>query len=174
MEDLPAYRIPSSWCLVFTFDNRILIQGFVDQKTEKEIQLKKFIFFWSKIAIYLPLGLHKGLPSYRRSLQPSKENIQHFKKLNLLTFYIFVYHFCPPVSGSTTLGRGTEDVNSYLEATNVYSNIHYNCVFKMYGNMPVGLLIENLNFIHSQIRNEILYPHTVKGGGGNANLTPTT
>jgi hypothetical protein len=32
-----------------------------------------------KIAIYLSLGLHKGGPSYRRSLQPSKENIQHFK-----------------------------------------------------------------------------------------------
>ncbi len=25
------------------------------------------------------LGLHKGRPSYSRSLQPSKENIQHFK-----------------------------------------------------------------------------------------------
>jgi hypothetical protein len=31
----------------------------------------KFIFFWSKIAIYLSLGLHKGRPSYRRSLHPS-------------------------------------------------------------------------------------------------------
>jgi hypothetical protein len=27
-----------------------------------------------------PLGLHKGHPSYRRNLQPSKENIQHFKR----------------------------------------------------------------------------------------------
>ncbi len=36
------------------------------------------IFFWSKTAIYLSLGLHKGRPCYRRSLQPSKENIQHF------------------------------------------------------------------------------------------------
>jgi len=33
-----------------------------------------FIFFSSK-----SLGLHKGRLSYRRSLQPSKENIQHFK-----------------------------------------------------------------------------------------------
>jgi hypothetical protein len=31
------------------------------------------------IAIYLSLGLHKGRPSYRRSLLPSKENIQHLK-----------------------------------------------------------------------------------------------
>jgi hypothetical protein len=27
-----------------------------------------------KTTIYLSLGLHKGFPSYRRSLQPSKEN----------------------------------------------------------------------------------------------------
>jgi hypothetical protein len=37
---------------------------------------KKFnIFFKSKIEIYLSLGLHKGCPSYRRSLQPFKEKI---------------------------------------------------------------------------------------------------
>jgi hypothetical protein len=48
--------------------------------------LKKFtavklflILFGSKIAIYLSLGFHKGHPSSRRSLQPTKENIQHFK-----------------------------------------------------------------------------------------------
>jgi hypothetical protein len=46
-----------------------------------------------KIAIYLSLGLHKGHPRYRRSLQPLKENSQHIKK-NLLTFSIFVGHFC--------------------------------------------------------------------------------
>jgi hypothetical protein len=32
-------------------------------------------FFGSKILIYLSLGHHKGRLSYRRSLQPSKENI---------------------------------------------------------------------------------------------------
>ena len=37
-------------------------------------------FFDKKIAIYLSLGLHKGRPSNRRSLQFSKENIQHFKR----------------------------------------------------------------------------------------------
>jgi hypothetical protein len=40
---------------------------------------EKIKFFVSKTTIYLSLGLHKGFPSYRRSLQPSKENIQHFK-----------------------------------------------------------------------------------------------
>jgi hypothetical protein len=38
------------------------------------------IFGVSKTTIYLFLGLHKLSPSYgRRRLQPSKENIKHFK-----------------------------------------------------------------------------------------------
>ncbi len=51
---------------------RIRIQGFDDQKLKK-IQLEKNLSFWSKIAIYLYLGLLKGRPSYRRSLQPKKK-----------------------------------------------------------------------------------------------------
>jgi hypothetical protein len=39
---------------------------------------KKHNFFDQKLPIYLSLGLHKGFPSYRRSLQPTKEDIQHF------------------------------------------------------------------------------------------------
>jgi hypothetical protein len=46
---------------------------------------------FSKIAIYLILGLHKGRPSYRRSLQPSKENIQHFKTFFLFLWVIFAF-----------------------------------------------------------------------------------
>ncbi len=42
-----------------------------------------------KIAIYLSLGLHKGRPSYKRNLQPSKENIQHFKTWKFFTFFNF-------------------------------------------------------------------------------------
>jgi hypothetical protein len=44
---------------------------------------KKFIFIGSKIAIYLSLGLHNVRPSNRKSLQLSKENMQHFKTLNI-------------------------------------------------------------------------------------------
>jgi hypothetical protein len=55
--------------------------------------LSKRYRFDQKIAIYLCL-------SYRRSLQPSKENIQHFKKLNLFTFSMFLGNICPPGSGS--------------------------------------------------------------------------
>jgi hypothetical protein len=59
----------------------IRIQGFNDQKMKKNYSRKFFfIFFLSKTAIYLSLGLlHKVCPSYRRSLQFSKEAIQHFK-----------------------------------------------------------------------------------------------
>ncbi len=65
--------------------------GFDDQKSGKKYNWIFFsFFFWSTIAIYLTLGLHKGRPSYRSRLQPSKENVQHFSG-----------------SGSTTLVRGT-------------------------------------------------------------------
>ncbi len=48
--------------------------------------MKKILFFWGKIVIYFSVGLHEGRPSYMRSLQPSKENMQHFKTINFLTF----------------------------------------------------------------------------------------
>jgi hypothetical protein len=72
-------------------------------KKRKKMIAKKNI---SSIAIYLSLGLYKGCPSYRRSLQSSKENIstaiQNMKFLHLL-FTFFVGNFCPPVSGSAFL-----------------------------------------------------------------------
>jgi hypothetical protein len=55
---------------------------------------QKLQFTWSKIAIYLSLGLHKGRPSYRH-LQPSKENIQHLKTCKFLTFLYFCWTFLP-------------------------------------------------------------------------------
>ncbi len=72
---------------------RIRIQGFNDQKLKKIHTRKKIGIFWSKFAIYLSLGLHKGHPSYRRSLQPSKKNIQHFKTWNLFTFFYLCRSF---------------------------------------------------------------------------------
>jgi hypothetical protein len=53
--------------------------GFDDLKLKKIPAEKIINFFLSKTTIYLSLGHHKGRPSYRRSLQPSKKNIQHFK-----------------------------------------------------------------------------------------------
>jgi hypothetical protein len=52
--------------------------GFHDQKIEK-ITAEKKIVKDKKTTVYLSLGLHKERPSYRRSLQISKEAIQHFK-----------------------------------------------------------------------------------------------
>jgi hypothetical protein len=50
------------------------------KKLKKKITAeKKLNFFGSKTTIYLSLGLHKGRPGYRRSLQPSTENIQYLK-----------------------------------------------------------------------------------------------
>ncbi len=51
-----------------------------EQKIEKNLAKKRKLSFLIKNFNYLSLGLHKRHPSYRGSLQPSKENIQHFKK----------------------------------------------------------------------------------------------
>jgi hypothetical protein len=57
----------------------IRIQGFNDQNLKKITAKKNLICFCSNTAIYLSLGLHKVCPGYRRSLQLTKEAIQHFK-----------------------------------------------------------------------------------------------
>jgi hypothetical protein len=71
-------------------------QGFYDQKLQKNLHTK-LIYFWLIIAIYLSLGLHKRRSSYSRSLQLSKENIQHFKTWNFCTrnFFQFLGSFLP-------------------------------------------------------------------------------
>jgi hypothetical protein len=66
-------------------------------KNWKKITANKKIFFGSK-TIYLSLGLHKERPSYRRSLQLSKEAIQHFQTWTFKIFSTFVGHFCPPLT----------------------------------------------------------------------------
>ncbi len=70
----------------------IRIQGFNDQKLKKNYSWNLFfIFLWSKTAIYLSLGLHKVCPSYRRSLQLSKEAIQHFKTWTFTNFFLLLW-----------------------------------------------------------------------------------
>jgi hypothetical protein len=65
------------------------IQGFHDQKLKKNYSRNLlFIFFGS---IYLSLGLHKVCRSYRRSLQLSKEAIQHFKTWTFTTFFLILW-----------------------------------------------------------------------------------
>jgi hypothetical protein len=51
--------------------------------------------FEYQIAIYLSLGLHKGPTSYRRSLRPSKDNIQYFKTWKFFSFFCIYRSFLP-------------------------------------------------------------------------------
>ncbi len=60
-------------------------------KNLKKSTAGNFFFFWSKTAIYRSLGLHKVCPSYRRSLQLSKEAIQHFKTWTFTNFFLLLW-----------------------------------------------------------------------------------
>jgi hypothetical protein len=51
--------------------------GFYDQKLKKKIQMNFLNIFLIKNSSLLIPGLHKRRPTYRKSLQPSKE---HFKR----------------------------------------------------------------------------------------------
>ncbi len=75
--------------------SRIRIRDFMTKNWKKLLLKKKINFFGSKTTIYLSLGLHKGRPSYRRSLQPSKENIQYLKTWKFWTFFYFCESFLP-------------------------------------------------------------------------------
>jgi hypothetical protein len=66
----------------FSAEYRSGSRGFDDQKLKKFTAEKNF--FISKTTIYL--GLYKGRPSYKISLQLSKKNIQYFKTCN--------FYFC--------------------------------------------------------------------------------
>ncbi len=73
-------------------------------KILKKFQMEKKILFWIK-NYNLPIPRPpKKLPSYRRSLQPSKENIQHFKTWNFNNFFLLLWViFALLDSGSTDL-----------------------------------------------------------------------
>ncbi len=60
----------------------------------------------NKLQLNFLLGLPTGLSSYRRSLQPQRENIQHFITCNLL---LLVVPFSFPGSGSTDLTESVSD-----------------------------------------------------------------
>ncbi len=78
-----------------TFDpdpDPILFQVFNNQKIGKNLQLKKNYIFGSKTTINISLGLFKGCPNYRRSLQLSKENIQHLKRRR--RHFLIFFYFC--------------------------------------------------------------------------------
>ncbi len=91
-------------CLHFTDTERFLTFSFW-------LNVVLFLLQWSEsllITVFrFRIGFsadpdYEGRPSYRKSLQPSKENIQsNTSKFNFFLFFsIFVDHFCPPGSGS--------------------------------------------------------------------------
>ncbi len=55
--------------------------------------MKKLLFFYlQKMHIYLSLGLNKGRPCYRRSLQPRKDKIQsRNSKYEISTLFSFLW-----------------------------------------------------------------------------------
>jgi hypothetical protein len=66
----------------------IWIQGFDDQKVKKKNTAEiSFSFFDQNYTLIIPRPPHKGRPSYRRSLPPSKEYIQYLKFINLFSFF---------------------------------------------------------------------------------------
>jgi hypothetical protein len=80
-----------------------------DPDTAFDDQYKKTDFFFkTTIAVYLSLGLHKRRPSYRRSLQPPKENIQHFIYCFLFYWVIFTL-LDPDLCGNYQCGFETTD-----------------------------------------------------------------
>jgi hypothetical protein len=66
-----------------------------DQNFKKKTAAIFYIFFFgSKFKFTYPEAFIKYIhPTYRRSLQPSKENIQHLKRLNVFTFFYFTGSF---------------------------------------------------------------------------------
>ncbi len=78
---------------------RIRIQGFDDQI--KNLLNTFMIKNWN---LLIP-SLYKGRPNYKRSFQPSKKNIQNFKKkkfLNFLAFLGVIFAFLDPDPGPGT------------------------------------------------------------------------
>jgi hypothetical protein len=71
-------------------------------KKKKKMKLEKIRIFFIKNCNLLIPGLHKGRPSYSRSLQPSKENIQNFKtwKTSKLSIFVVIFALLDPDSDS--------------------------------------------------------------------------
>ncbi len=96
----------------------IRIQGFDDQNWKKFTTGKNVILFWSKSAIYLSLGLHKGRPPAFKREHPALQNMKFKKK-----FYLRG-SFCP--DSETGSGHGSNDlVESWSET--LYSVLKYPC-----------------------------------------------
>ncbi len=86
-------------------------------KIQKKILLLNTSNFFDKNFTY-SLGLYEGPSSYRRSLQPSKENIndQTLQKITFLNFFLFlwvIFVLLDPAH-QNQCGSGTETLHSYM------------------------------------------------------------
>jgi hypothetical protein len=95
---------------------------------------KKVNFFWSKTAIYLSLGLHKVCPGYRRSLQLTKEAIQHFKTWIFSTFFWVIFALLDPGTDPDPMVRlNTDPIRIRVPDPDPdpqhWSKVHYNEIF---------------------------------------------
>jgi hypothetical protein len=81
VENFDYYVHRTLLCAQSSDSDRIRLSGsgVLKIKNCKKITAEKMGIFWIKNYHLLTLCLHKGFPSYRRSLRPSKENIEHFK-----------------------------------------------------------------------------------------------
>ncbi len=89
---------------------QIRIKGFDDQKSKKKIPYSwNFFFrFLKKKKLQKKTSIKpKGRPSYRRTLLPSKENIQH-QKMKFINCFLFFWTICPLGSG-LRFGYGSRD-----------------------------------------------------------------
>ncbi len=106
-------------------------QGFDDQELKKMYSCKTFfVSFGSKIAIYLSLGLHKGLkPSALKREHPALQNITILK-----SFSIFVGHFSSPGSGSGS----SNSINADLCGWGIHNPVRRTRT--VYTRLTVGIL----------------------------------
>ncbi len=65
----------------------------------------RYCIFGFKFAIYSFQVLHEGRPRYRRCLQHSKENLQHFKPTHFFAFFLVIFvHLDPDPSDKNQCG----------------------------------------------------------------------
>ncbi len=83
VEELDLFLLSYPGFLMVEMVRMVHIYGYriaVNSRGYRRFTVEKINFLGeSKTTIYLFLGLHKGRPSYRRSLHPSKDNKQHLK-----------------------------------------------------------------------------------------------
>ncbi len=70
----------------FEAENRSGSRALMTKNWGKIYSVKNFMFFDKKLHYYLSLGLHKGCPSYRRSLKREHPALQNIKFLNFFYF----------------------------------------------------------------------------------------